>query len=365
MLMKKYLENLSKKILISIPEVNKAYVRKHIASTKLQYKFWDGTVNLNQEIENAFDTFLNEGEKNDMQYKKKIIEEIVYCNIRYGSTPSEFFLLGFEQFDDKKRNTLLTNYKKDRILLKREGKDKLTLLRDKYMFYQRLEKYFKRDVCLVKSKESYDSFISFTSKNKEFIAKPNAGRCAMGTKIYRINDKLRVDECFTEILQQNTSYILEELINQELEMSMWNKSSVNTIRINSILENGKITILGPFFRTGRKGSIVDNAATGGIFAVIDVETGCLCTDGVDERGKRYEVHPDSKLKYRGWKIPHWDELVDLTAIIHSEMSDNKFIGWDFALSDKGWVLIEGDWTRFISEYADRKGIKNKFIELMN
>lgn len=365
MILKNQLQNVSKKVIISIPILNKLYVKKHIAFTKLQYKFWDGIVTLNQEINDAMDKFLDECDKNDATYRKKIIEDIVYCNIRYGSTPIEFFLLGFNEFDDKKRNTMLTNYKKDRILLKKEGKEKLTLLRNKYMFYQRLGKYFKRDVCLVKTKDDYNNFISFVSSNKEFIAKPNTGRCAMGTKIYKINDNSNIDEYFNEILKQKKPYILEELIHQDIEMSMWNESSVNTIRINSFLKDEEIYILGPFMRTGRKGSIVDNAATGGIFAVIDVETGCLCTDGVDEKGNKYEVHPDSKIKYKGWMIPQWSKLIDLTKLIHSEMPDYRFIGWDFALSDKGWVLIEGDWTRFISEYADKKGIKNTFIDLMN
>ena len=28
------------------------------------------------------------------------------------------------------------------------------------------------------------------------------------------------------------------------------------------------------------------------------------------------------------------------------MSDHIYVGWDFALTDNGWVLIEGNWGQF-------------------
>ena len=37
-------------------------------------------------------------------------------------------------------------------------------------------------------------------------------------------------------------------------------------------------------RTGRKGSVIDNAGSGGIFANIDMNTGQVITDGIDENG---------------------------------------------------------------------------------
>lgn len=46
--------------------------------------------------------------------------------------------------------------------------------------------------------------------------------------------------------------------------------------------------------------------------------------------------------------------------IHAMVPDQPYIGWDFALSDKGWMLVEGNWGQFMSEWADKEGIKDKF-----
>ena len=122
----------------------------------------------------------------------------------------------------------------------------------------------------------------------------------------------------------------------------------------------------PFFRTGRAGSCVDNAGIGGIFANVDATTGILYTDGIDEAGHFYEFHPDSKMKYKGWEIPRWSELLDTVERVHKQcMPHHLYIGWDFALTDTGWVLIEGNWGQFVSQYADHVGFRNRFMRYMN
>ena len=50
---------------------------------------------------------------------------------------------------------------------------------------------------------------------------------------------------------------------------------------------------------------------------------------------------------------------------HGQDSFISYIGWDCALSDKGWCLIEGNWGQFDSESADKEGIKQKFDSLFD
>ena len=120
-------------------------------------------------------------------------------------------------------------------------------------------------------------------------------------------------------LKQNGDWMVEQLIVQHPDTASWNESSVNTLRIPSFRTNDGVRILQPFFRTGRKGSVVDNAGHGGIFAVFDPETGIITTDGVDEHGGRFEYHPDSHKKFKGWQIPHWEELKALVKDIHHSL----------------------------------------------
>lgn len=158
---------------------------------------------------------------------------------------------------------------------------------------------------------------------------------------------------------------MEGVIEQSSAMAQWNKTSVNTVRIPSFKSNGKISVLQPFFRTGRKGQVVDNAGAGGILCVIDETSGVVKSDGFDEHMHTFEVHPDSGIKYMGWQIPDWQKLMELVKIIHQLLPDKfKYVGFDFAHTDNGWDLIEGNWGQFIGQIAEQKGIKNKFDEYL-
>lgn len=160
-------------------------------------------------------------------------------------------------------------------------------------------------------------------------------------------------------------WIFEDLIKQSKEMSLWNQSSVNTVRMPCILSNGKFYVLNPFLRTGRKGQVIDNAGGGGVFACIDEATGIITTEGIDERNIRYTHHPDSGIQFIGWRVPKYKELLTLAeTIFRTCLPEHKYIGFDFALTDYGWVLIEGNWGQFVGQYVSREGIHNKFLQYL-
>ena len=80
-------------------------------------------------------------------------------------------------------------------------------------------------------------------------------------------------------------------------------------------------------------------------------------------GRRYECHPDSGVKFEGWQIPRYDELVSTVKEMHlNVMPDHPYIGWDMALTDEGWVVIECNWGQLLNQYVDHIGLKNEFME---
>lgn len=122
----------------------------------------------------------------------------------------------------------------------------------------------------------------------------------------------------------------------------------------------------PCLRVGRKGQITDNAGNGGILACIHPKDGIVYTDGADEYGRFFSIHPDSKIRFKGWQVPRWDELRALVRDIHTTtMKHHTYIAWDFALTERGWDLIEGNWGQNITQYADQKEIKRQFLEYIN
>lgn len=167
------------------------------------------------------------------------------------------------------------------------------------------------------------------------------------------------------LVESGIEWMVEEAIVQSDDTKVWNASSVNTVRIPTFLNNNGFFVGVPFFRTGRAGACVDNAGGGGVFANVDSVTGVLYTDGIDEAGNFYKTHPDSGKVFKGYQIPRWNELLETVEKVHKEcMPHHLYIGWDFALTADGWVLIEGNWGQFVSQYADHIGFRERFVEYM-
>ena len=64
----------------------------------------------------------------------------------------------------------------------------------------------------------------------------------------------------------------------------------------------------------------------------------------------------------GFAIPAWDDLLSLAEKLAKVVPEQKYVGWDFALTDNGWILVEGN-TRgqFLHQYCEKKGCR-KAIE---
>ena len=86
---------------------------------------------------------------------------------------------------------------------------------------------------------------------------------------------------------------------------------------------------------------MDNVCSGGLSAVVDTETGIVCSPGIDKLGYRRILHPDSGEQIVGFRIPRWDEAMALVKELAMKTED-RYTGWDIALSKDGWVMVEGN-----------------------
>lgn len=314
-------------------------------------------------IEREMKAFL----KDDKSDWNAIRKDIRKCWLKFGSSPEEYFLFGFRSLNDKERATFITDYVKDMELKKRIGLDKFqNELLDKYKFYCLNKPYFKRQVLDFKEGIKESEFVDFAIRNKELFIKPKTksrGRGAHKINVVSIEDAQKE---YRLLVEEGSDWIVEGVIKQNSEIAKWNPSSVNTIRVPSFLNQDGFYIVGTVLRCGRKGAIVDNAANGGIVASVDVSTGVIISDGADEQGNTYEYHPDSNIKFKGSIIPHWDDMKKMIEEAHRTcMPSHLYIGWDVTLTDCGWVIIEGNWGQFLSQYADHKGIKDIVLKQLS
>ncbi len=312
-------------------------------------------------IDRCIDVFVPEEKQCDKEYISLLKKDIKKSWLKYGASPDEYFLFGFMNLGLEARKRFITDYEKDSLLCSVMDTEVVNKeLRDKYGFYVLTAPYFHRKVLRVNNDSNEQDFIRFALDVKDLFIKPNFLSRGRGVFSESIESEEKARAVYKRLMDGG-EWIVEERIKQCKEMSQWNSSSVNTIRIPTFLNRDGFFVGVPFFRTGRTGSCVDNAGSGGIFANVDASTGVLYTNGVDEYGHFYEKHPDSGLKYKGFRIPRWNELLVIVEEIHMKcLPHHLYVGWDFALTDDGWALIEGNWGQFVSQYADHVGFRDCF-----
>ena len=329
---------------------------------KLDYMLHILSKSYKAEIEKALNDYLSEKEVNNIPLRRKLRKDIIRCDRLIMARPYEYFFLRLRNLSKSRRKEFVT----DKYMLQRmsmTGKRKLhdVELNDKYNFYLLAKPFFQRKVVKLTSTMSFSDFSAIVSSSPKMIFKPTIFGCGQGIFIADLTSEEKLRKTYKKIVNFGGEWVAEDIIIQSDEMAQWNKSSVNTVRLLTFCNSEGIHIATSFMRTGRFGSMVDNGGQGGIFAAIDGKSGEIITDGHDEMGKSYKSHPDSNKIYLGWKIPRWEELKETAIALHSTVFPYmKYIGWDFALTDAGWVVIEGNWGQFLHQSALGYGLRPIF-----
>ncbi len=300
--------------------------------------------------------------------KKELLKDVRNEFLDNHFRPDEYFLYDFWHKSKKERKQYLSQKEKNRILYdfySPEGDRIVWQLQDKYTFYTLATPFFKRQVIKVQDRNDWNQFSDFCHKHPNMICKVINKGCGVGIWKASVNSEKQAKDLFQK-LTDSGEYVVEELIIQDEAMASFNDSSVNTVRYPSYRHGDKTIGAYPCIRFGRKGSVVDNAGQGGIFASIDIATGKISTCGYDEKGNMYDVHPDSGLVIKDFQIPKWEELVVEARNAHLSLPpDHTYVAFDYALTEKGWILIEGNWGDFVVQQITlKRGLKYEFVSLL-
>lgn len=207
--------------------------------------------------------------------------------------------------------------------------------------------FMRRPWC-VNTDVTLEDFKKIFAKSTKVIYKPLEGIGGHGISTYEIKDK-NYAEVFSEIVKQPKG-VVEEYVVQHPDMSKLCASSVNTLRVVTICSKTKpVTADGKYMdiaygalRIGGGTDVVDNFHSGGMAAAVDMKTGELITHAVDMTGETYIVHPVSGTRIKGFKIPFFDEAMQMVRDICAKEGVEGNLGWDIAISENGPVLIEAN-----------------------
>jgi len=225
---------------------------------------------------------------------------------------------------------------------------------------ERYKNYLNRDYALI-GKTDFYSFSNFVKKHHSFIKKNIFSSKGQGVEKVVVDNDANLHNLFNSLVNKR-KVLLEEIIVQHKIMALFNESSVNTIRVISLKLKNEVVIPWAILRTGRKNEVVDNAGHGGIVAGINIITGIVETDGIDEQGIVYFRHPDSKKAFKGTIIPFFNQLIDICLEIHNKEKELGYLSFDMALNENGyWCVVEvNDVGQLIlPQMAYQRGIKKE------
>lgn len=297
--------------------------------------------------------------------RKALLVDIKDVYLKDRTRPDEYLLYYYDRKDQEERRAYMPQMMKDSILLdyyKPDGPMLFGQLRDKYIFYQLAKPFFKRDVVRIAENKDLSIFENFCKEHNRFICKINNSGCGVGIRIEEVKDSVQTKTLFEELIGEGV-WIIEELIKQDAILASFNTSSVNTVRFPSFRHGNEVRQDYPCIRFGRKGSIVDNAGQQGVFASVDIKTGKIISNGFDELGHEYEEHPDSNIRFKGFQIPRWTELLEEARLAHLSLPENHtYLAFDFALSEKGWMIVEGNWGDWVLQQTSlKRGLRKEFM----
>jgi hypothetical protein len=288
------------------------------------------------------DEFIGKHDELQALPKRQLARDMIYCLHRWGFRYEEYRIFDLWNKSTACRNNYISEklrlYYTDII----QGTDIQNLFEDKVKCYEMFRDFFGREVIACRSAVDWTSFKDFARKHKRVFCKPMRGLQGRGAQLLNIEDDEQAGSYFNQLIQ-NGAFIAEELIQQGHELSLFHPQSINTVRVSTFNIKGQILVNFVFLRMGKGKSVVDNGAAGGLFVRVDYETGITTSGARTEYSNAiYYQHPDTNVQIIGYQLPQWNQLKSLVNALASKVSD-VLVGWDLAYSNKGWVMVEGNY----------------------
>ncbi|MBP1625711.1 MAG: hexapeptide transferase family protein [Holophagaceae bacterium] len=285
--------------------------------------------------------------------------------------PSDYFCLHFPDRPKSEVKTHANTLFMRRFHRRCNARHARGVFQDKLQFLETFSDFTKRSHVII-SKDDRETFRQWLLRHRpaEIIVKTPFGTCGLGVMKLLLNydpepqlmpDQKAFDDFSSDLVAKGFG-LAEECLVQHAELAMLNPSSVNTIRLVTILDSKcNPHILAAVLRVG-VGKSVDNFHAGGIAILVDLETGMTKGSGfrMEPSDEEYfERHPLTQVRLTDCTIPYWREILLMVKEAAELVPGVGTVGWDVAVTPSGPCLIEGNdnWDKTIVEKALGRGIR--------
>jgi len=309
-----------------------------------------------------FDLFLDYTTKLTKKSKVTILTDVASSVFRYNISILEYFQFRFFEKNDAEREKWAGTGYMYEYQLKMNPLHTRDILDDKTKFYKSYGHYFVHIVSDIADLKSKPELLHQLLENPsgQIVFKAADGKCGVGVEILKTADFNA--QTLIPFMEKNNFDLVEEFIIQHPKLNALSPSAVNTVRVFTQLnDKNEVVILGCRQRISVN-SPVDNMAAGNMAAPIDEHTGIVSGVAVysDITKADQTKHPVTGIEIIGFEVPFWKEIMDMSkeaALLHPE---NRSIGWDIVITEKGPGFIEGnhDWCKLLWQLPAKQGMKS-------
>lgn len=310
---------------------------------------------------------LYEGKDVSIDRRNKLKRMMKHAMIKYHWDFDEFFIFHFENSSEDRIMSYATEFDKNTFADIVNDPIQTRLLQDKWVTYNHFKELYNRDLFNIRSLADLElkGFESFIAKHSSFIIKPVYGTRGAGVEIFHsksIDDaKNKLSSLYNSGV---TAIVIEELIIQHHALAAIHPESANTLRVITICYDDHVEVIKSYLRMGKGKSVIDNASAGGVFGVINVESGKIYA-ACDRYGGTFDKHPDTNVNLIGFEIPNWEKVKELAQKAALLVPKIRYVGWDIAVTETGCVLIEGNEKgRWSFQFAKQEGFRHEMNTIL-
>lgn len=291
-----------------------------------------------RKITSKGESFISLVEKSTHKSKARVWLDMVHCYLKFGATFKEYYNLNFYERSEENRATFMTTGSNIRALKALNNKSLNYIYINKQEFNHIYSDFLNRE--WISLNDGFDKVKLFFNQHDKVIIKLNNGDSGKGIFVIE-NSNTFDNQKIKNIINKYNNSLAEEVLYNQKAINELNDSSLNTIRIITVLKENTVNILFAGIRVGSRGCIVDNISMGGRIAPIDIETGRISGSFCYKKSAvcGQATSEDNKV---GFQIPEWLKIIEFTERVARVVPCMRYMAWDIALSSKGPALIEGN-----------------------
>lgn len=257
-----------------------------------------------------------------------ILIDMIKCGFKYQAGYYDYQEFEFYNLTEAQRKTYLTRGKNNEIVRKFNDKNSFYKFENKIVFNKIFDKYLKRNWMVLDN--NFEDFEKFFKDHKSIIVKPIDAEGGKGVEKYVYNDKFDCKDLYNKLVKNN-QLLIEECIKQHKDMNTLYDKSVNTMRMFTFYKNDESYFLQAVLKIGN-GGVVDNFSSGGMYTYVSSQ-GSVYVDAIDQADNVYTQHPISGKQIYGFKVPMFNEAVELVKKCAKVIPEIAYVGWDVAISE--------------------------------